>query len=299
MTPHRARTIRKANGKRSGKPAAIRKSHDTAQRHAKPAGLFNAESRTPLYHQIFLILRSKIDNGEYGEGDYLPSEREIADSFCVSRITAVRTLNELASSGLVIRERGRGTRVSFVGKGTVVRGPSRPRALSESRTLATGAVEDYLEALRRRPRDVAVYEFDYVAAPPGIATALHLAAEADVQFATRVWSFEDKPFNYLTTYVPAAIGRRWKRADLERAPLSELLERSGLAIGRIEEQVTAALADVVAAERLNVSLGYPLIKIIRTAFDTADRPIEHVIALYPPDRYQYHVTLMPRPRKRR
>ena len=66
---------------------------------------------TPLYHQIYLILRDKIAGGAYRGGDLLPSEEGTARQFGVSRITAKRALNELADAGYVVRERGRGTRV--------------------------------------------------------------------------------------------------------------------------------------------------------------------------------------------
>jgi GntR family transcriptional regulator len=71
----------------------------------------DAKLPTPLYHQIYIILRNKIIEQEFVFGDYLPSEEETAQTFSVSRITSKRALNELADEGLVIRERGRGTRV--------------------------------------------------------------------------------------------------------------------------------------------------------------------------------------------
>ncbi|WP_373019000.1 GntR family transcriptional regulator [Muriicola sp.] len=70
--------------------------------------------RTPLYHQIYLILRDEILNGRYGKDALLPGEQELGKIFGVSRITAKRALDELAVAGLVVRERGRGTRVRFV-----------------------------------------------------------------------------------------------------------------------------------------------------------------------------------------
>ena len=81
-------------------------------------------NRAPLYHQIFMILRSKIIDGEYSEKSLLPSENEIARLFGVSRITAIRALNELAAQGLVSCARGKGTIVRLVESGTIVRGPA-------------------------------------------------------------------------------------------------------------------------------------------------------------------------------
>ena len=63
---------------------------------------------TPLYHQIYLVLRTKIIDGEYAGGDLLPSEEETARSRWVSSISAKRALNELAEDGLVQRALGCG-----------------------------------------------------------------------------------------------------------------------------------------------------------------------------------------------
>ena len=84
----------------------------TADRLATP-GHVDERLPMPLYHQVYLILRNKILTGEYGFGALLPSEQETSETFGVSRITAKRALNDLAGDGLVLRERGRGTKVVF------------------------------------------------------------------------------------------------------------------------------------------------------------------------------------------
>lgn len=256
-----------------------------------PGIAVDARNRAPLYHQIFLILRSRIHDGAYHYGDYLPGEYELARDYNVSRITAVRALNELAAAGLVVRERGRGTRVQFVAAGTVVRGPldkdGRARPVA-----ANGAVENFIDALRAREGGAAeIIAFDYMSAPHDVAAALGVSAKSRVQRAVRILRFAGEPWNHLTTWVPAEIGRTWTRAELEKSPLVALIERGGVVIARIEERVTATLADMNIADRLGVAAGAPLIKITRTAFDEAGRAVEHVQAHYPPERYQYAVTL--------
>jgi GntR family transcriptional regulator len=252
---------------------------------------FNSQNRTPLYHQIFLILRSKIFDGEYRPGAILPGERELVEMFGVSRITAVRALNELAIAGLVVRERGRGTRVQFVGSGTVSRGPLGGADLSGP-PITTGASQSSFDHLRDTSEsEVTVHEFEYIAATSPIAGALQLPPGKPVQYAVRVWRFDGVPFNHITTYVPEDIGRHWTRRDLERKPLTDLLKQHGVTFGVVHERVNATLADMTLAERLQVSVGSPLLKIMRTTSDNEGRPVEYMIGFYPPERYQYDVTL--------
>jgi GntR family transcriptional regulator len=264
------------------------------QREEPPKVLFDEQNRLPLYYQIFLILRARIVDGEYGEGAYLPGERELSETYGVSRITAVRALNELANIGLVVRERGRGTRVRFVASGTVVRGPllatASQRGTGTPRKAGAQGVDAVLEGLRRSDAPT-VYAFDYVPAPAEVAAALAVAPGIEVQHSLRMHRFEGRPYVYLATWVPADLGRTYSRQDLESTALITLLERAGLQVGRIEERVTATLSDAGLSERLDVAIGSPLIKIARTMFDRKERAVEHVIGFYPPDRYQYAVSL--------
>ena len=242
---------------------------------ASLAGI-DTNSPAPLYHQIFSLLRDRIYEGEYPEGSFLPGEQELSAHFGVSRITAKRALDEIAVAGLAVREQGRGTRVCIAPRSTSVR----------------GSVEGLVHSLHANGRgSVQLLEFDYRPAPDDIAGKLGIASGEEVQRAVRIWHGKEGPFSHLTTFIPAAIGRRWIRADLEKKPLISLLQNSGVEISRADERVTAVLADAVVAARLEVEPGAPLLKITRTVFDKNNRSVEHLVALYPPDRYQYSVSL--------
>jgi DNA-binding LacI/PurR family transcriptional regulator len=69
----------------------------------------------PLYQQIEDTFTSQIKNGLLKQGDRIPSEAEIVDSFHVSQITAKRALNNLASDGYADRIQGKGTFVTAMG----------------------------------------------------------------------------------------------------------------------------------------------------------------------------------------
>jgi len=74
-------------------------------------------SNYPLYIQIYNSLLDEINSGKYKPGGKLPSEKELVEQFNVSRITAKRALNKLASEGYVTRRRGQG---SFVAKDFII-----------------------------------------------------------------------------------------------------------------------------------------------------------------------------------
>lgn len=63
----------------------------------------------PLYQKIFADLREAIATGELAPGSQLPTEKELSESYQVSRITSKRALTELEQAGLIYRVQGKGS----------------------------------------------------------------------------------------------------------------------------------------------------------------------------------------------
>jgi DNA-binding LacI/PurR family transcriptional regulator/DNA-binding transcriptional regulator YhcF (GntR family) len=68
--------------------------------------------KVPLYEQLYRFVLGEIDSGHLVPGARVPSEKELADQFHVSRITSKRALEKLAHDGLIERARGRGSFVA-------------------------------------------------------------------------------------------------------------------------------------------------------------------------------------------
>ena len=67
---------------------------------------------TPIYQTIIDSIISKIRSGSYKEGEKLPSESQLVTEFATSRITVTRALKELELTGVIYREKGRGSFVA-------------------------------------------------------------------------------------------------------------------------------------------------------------------------------------------
>ncbi|KQO10924.1 GntR family transcriptional regulator [Paenibacillus sp. Leaf72] len=63
----------------------------------------------PRYEQMYLMLREKIQIGDYTVGDRIPSEKELMEEFSVSRITSKKALDMLVQDGYIMRQPGRGS----------------------------------------------------------------------------------------------------------------------------------------------------------------------------------------------
>src|SRR5437868_7096036 len=66
----------------------------------------------PLYLQLARYVRGLIIGGKLGHRDALPSERELAERFAVSRVTVRKALRELSQEGLLEQIQGAGTFVN-------------------------------------------------------------------------------------------------------------------------------------------------------------------------------------------
>jgi GntR family transcriptional regulator len=70
-----------------------------------------------------------------------------------------------------------------------------------------------------------------------------------------------------------------------------LLERCGVVADRAEQTITATLAAPEAAAALHVEIGSPLLSLTRVVRDAEGRGVEHLAALYRPDRHRFHMEM--------
>jgi len=228
--------------------------------------------------RVYLVLRERILAGALPPGTRLPGEPDLAAAHGVARVTVRRALDGLEREGLVRRQPGAGTFVTGAdGAKTVV---------ADFANLLAHLVE-----MGRRTR-ARLLAFAYETPPPAVAEALRLGAHERAQRSVRVRYIDDAALSHLVTWVPERIGVTYSEAELAATPLLALLERSGVRAERASQTIGATLAGPEVAGHLGVEVGSPLLAVTRTVFDGADRGVEHLQALYRPDRYAFQMELM-------
>ena len=228
--------------------------------------------------RVFLSLKDEIAGGRLTDGESLPGEQKLAETFGVSRVTVRRALKTLAEEGLVERR---------AGSGTVVRTRNRnekPVAMDFT-TLMPQLAEMSQNTTAR------LLSFNYEIPPEFVCHAIGLKRDARVQRATRIRLSENIPFSHLTTYVPEEIARNYSENDLATTPLFKLLERSGVKIGEAHQSVSATLAGPEIADALGVMVGSALLSLRRIVKDTDGNGVEFLSALYRPDMFRLEMSL--------
>ncbi|MBX6329897.1 MAG: GntR family transcriptional regulator [Pseudolabrys sp.] len=228
--------------------------------------------------QVYLVLRDRILSGAVAFGARLPNENELASNYGVSRVTVRRALGELARERLIERRRSVGT--------TVVYRPSPAPITADISDMLANLVE------MGRRTGVKLLAYDFVPARGPIADALGVASDQLLQRAVRVRSVDGLPFSYLTTHVPEKLSVTFTRQELATRPLLDLLERAGVKVGHARQRISAVLATPEVARALNIRGGSPLIELTRVVYDQAGQGVEHLHALYRPDRYALEINLV-------
>jgi GntR family transcriptional regulator len=216
----------------------------------------------PLYLQIKELLIKAIAALEWGPGETIPSELDLAARFGVSQGTVRKAIDVLAADNLVVRRQGKGT---FVATHTEEKA-SMFRFLRIRRN--DGREEYPLSRLVDVRRGKASAE---------VARALGLKTGDPIITLRRLLEYGGEPAVLDEIVVPAQLFKGLTRSKVERyrGSIYGLFEAQfGVRIVRASEKLTAVAADPGKAGLLRVSPGTPLLAVDRVTYSFGDHPVE-------------------------
>ena len=233
------------------------------------------DSPVPLYEQIYLTLRDKIESGQYLPGSRLPSQKELADEHGVSMVTLRQAVEQLEAEGLIMTKQGKGT---FVVDSKVVQSLGKLRSLTE--VLLTSGFSPSVEV------DV----FGFRPAPDTVAKELHLPPGSNVLEIRRRHLVENEPLAYAIIYLPESIGSCMTREDVQQFPIYTIYEQKlKIRLGRAAQSIRAVGANRSVAQALGIPLGTPTLSAQWVTSDTTGVPVEWINIFYRADLYKFVV----------
>jgi GntR family transcriptional regulator len=224
----------------------------------------------PLHRQLFLVLQSAIQSGQYRRGDLFPTEEMLSRTYAVSRATVRRTLASLEGAGMIDRRQGAGTRVAGGASFHV------EDAALESHLLSAKLISG---KTKQKLIDAQVMD-----ASPFLRGVLGLDDGAQVLQLKRVRSDGSVPIWYSFAFLAAPFGERLKRSDYSRLSMAELIQRTGTDLGEVDQTIGARLADADMAKALEVEIGAPLLEVFSTFIDASGDPLAFQRTYIPPER---------------
>jgi len=233
----------------------------------------------PLYVQLARKLINDIGSGTYSVDEFLPTESELCEIYCVSRYTVREALKQLIRTGLVTRRQG---------SGTVVRSLPSTALLN----LKLGSVSELLQYAREM-----ILEIESVST---VIADKHLATTLNCEEG-QAWTMieatrRDKNFGrvYCTTRIFFDI----QFENLERkvrevtGPICLWLEEEyGARFERINQEISAVKLTNDQAATLKVSPGATALQTVRKFSDKNGKVFEISINIHPGDLFTYDILL--------
>lgn len=234
-------------------------------------------SNSPLYRQVYRLLRNKILDSQWHPNEMLPSESELMEKYQVSRATIRQALDELASDGLIYRKQGKGT---FVAPPTVQQGLVR--------------IVSFTEDMRQRglTPGTMLISAELVSASETLATKLRIEAGEPLARIERLRLADDEPMSVeisflVERYCPGILAQDYTRHSLRRM----LEEKYGIRITSAQQSIQALSAAENLASILSIRSGQALLYIERVSYSEFDVPVEYLRVYHRGDRYALHAEL--------
>ncbi|MEF8721284.1 MULTISPECIES: GntR family transcriptional regulator [Candidatus Accumulibacter] len=224
------------------------------------ASAMHAPTFSPLYRQIKQLIMGNLESGEWGPGDAIPSESELAGRFGVSQGTVRKAIDEMAAENLLVRQQGKGTFVA------THKDPGS--AFRFLRLVANDGVPQVSQSIP--------LECWRAKAGPDVARTLALEPGAPITILRRLLKLGDEPVVFDEIYLSSEL---FPDLTLEVVRAGESLyglfeSRYGVCMVRADERLRAVAADRVSAELLKVAEGSPLLLVERVTFSYAQKPVE-------------------------
>lgn len=231
----------------------------------------------PPYLQIARRIRSDIESGALGEGDAVPSAREIAATWGVALATATKVHARLRSEGLVRAIPGVGT---VVASGQTTFGGAQ-------RLSASGSGRVYGVDERAEIRSTEVVD-----APADVAEALGVEPSAPVVRRERVTLRGEQPVSMSVSWfrrVDASVAPAlWTGERMRQGTFAYLAGILGTRVVSGREQVEVGRADEVEAVALAIEAGDPVLRSRTWFYTESGDVIEYGEAVHPSGRRLSH-----------
>ena len=229
-------------------------------------------AHSPLYQDLYQILKKKIHDGEYEKGTFLPTESESQELYNVSRTTVRKAVGLLVSEGYLEVTRGRGTQI-----------------LDISYTQNISHVTSTSETLKQKGYDViskSIY-IETVEIDEWHAKNLNMNPGDIAYHIQRVQLADNVPIAIMENYLNAELTPGLEHLASHSFSLYNTLEKHyGIHIDSANDLISCKNADFTESQLLDIKVGFALL-VIRRISRSAGKPITYDKVTIRGDRYQF------------
>ncbi len=238
--------------------------------------MINKSSPIPFYYQLESFIKDQINSGNLVPGDTIPSEREYAKAYGISRMTVRQAINSLVTEGLLYRKKGSGT---FVAN----------KKIEQPLQGLTSFTED-MKKRGMNPTSELIH-FEIVPASINIAEELHIKEHAPVYEIKRIRLADGEPMALETNYLSANLVKGLTEEVVNTSIYAYIEEKLNLEIAHAEQMIESIQASSEDAKLLKINKDYPMLYIKRNTFLQNGTPLELVKSHYRGDRYKFYIKM--------
>lgn len=230
----------------------------------------------PMYKTVYNGIKQAIKDKVYEPGTFLPTEPQLEEIYSTSRTTIRKAIKLLASEGFVVVRQGRGTEVQNI-----------------STLQKLNSVTSFTETLIKKGYTVTTQGMciQLVQVPPAIAPLLDISTDEFVYHIQRVQCANKEPICIMETYLIRSPFPDLDKYNGAFISLYKFLETNyGLVIKNATDKISAACADFIDSQILQIPLGSALLISKRLSY-TESGPFEYCLSKIIADRYEYGIYL--------
>jgi GntR family transcriptional regulator len=230
-------------------------------------------SPVPKHLQLKDLLSRLIADG-LQPGSPIPSERDLAETYGLSRMTVRQAINALVADGRLERRLGRGTFVA------------QPKMDVQIRLVG------FTEDMRRRGMTASsrTLSFERISASTALADQLEIESGDPVVRLVRLRYADDIPMAIERTHIPERLVPGLVEAGAPESLYRHLADEYGIVLTWGEQQIEAAITAAEDAPVLGIRPDGVVLVMARRSFSD-DVQVEYATSAYRADRYQLWVPL--------
>ena len=227
----------------------------------------------PAYIKIHDQIKKDIDEGIWEIGERLPSERDLAETFEVSRMTLRQAITLLVEEGVLERRVGSGTYVASTRVQEKMRGTTSFTEIMKSQgKIPSSQLISYRRTL---PSEREVEKL-------GIHKTENIIRMERVRYA------DDIPVVYEVASIPEKFIKNFKKEEVT-SHFFQTLQEHGYKIGKSQQTIYARLAKEKIAKYLGIPRGHAILGLTQVSYFDDGTAFEYVKSQYVGERFEFYL----------
>ncbi|KRN04446.1 GntR family transcriptional regulator [Holzapfeliella floricola] len=227
----------------------------------------------PIYIQIHNHIKQKIETGQWQLGQRLPSERNLSETFGVSRMTLRQAISTLAEEGILERRPGSGTYVSS-------------QKVQEKMT----GITSFTDMMKKQGKEPSSQTITYRLTKPSLSEKekLQLNSDQNVLRMERIRFADGIPISFEVASIPENLIGDLHKSEITTSLYHAVKHKNKFELNHVEQTIGATTANEQIAKMLDIKKGDPLVLLRQITRLDDYRPFEYVRSQYVAERFEFY-----------